>query len=109
MIESQSFKRIKNQLDYTTSLEGMASSSARNSTDNLKGGETVNRNPNAAIQTFIAVIRSLFPQLGLLIPREFRFSGIDGSLGSVAGIYDEHNGIIDIDDVNEIINLVLAK
>jgi len=48
------------------------------------------------IQTFIIVVRSLFPQLGLLIPREFRFSGIDGSLGSVAGIYDEHNGIIDI-------------
>lgn len=56
----------------------------------------MNRNPNAAIQVFEAVIRALFPQLGLLMPREYRFSGIDGSLGSIAGIYDERNGIIDI-------------
>jgi len=56
----------------------------------------MNHNPDATIQIFEVVVRSLFPQLELLMPREYRFSGNDGSLGSIAGIFDERNGIIDI-------------
>ena len=51
-----------------------------------------------AIQTFIAVVRSLFPQLGLLQPSEYRFAGDDALKGHLAGIIDEKNGILDIAD-----------
>jgi len=56
----------------------------------------MNRNPNAAIRVFETIVRALFPQLGLLMPREYRFGDINGRQGSIAGIYDERNGIIDI-------------
>lgn len=51
---------------------------------------------DTTVRVFEAVIRELFPQLGLLMPREYRFRGDNDSLGSIAGIYDERNGIIDI-------------
>ena len=56
----------------------------------------MNRNPNAAIRVFETIVRALFPQLRLLMPREYRFGDINGRQGSIAGIYDERNGIIDI-------------
>lgn len=52
----------------------------------------------AVIQTFVAVIRSLFPQLGLLQPSEYRFEGYEEREGHLAGIVDERNGILDIAD-----------
>ena len=51
-----------------------------------------------AILTFVAVIRSLFPQLGLLQPSEYRFEGDEEREGHLAGIVDERNGVLDIAD-----------
>jgi len=51
-----------------------------------------------SILTFVAVIRSLFPQLGLLQPSEYRFEGDEEREGHMIGIVDERNGILDIAD-----------
>lgn len=51
-----------------------------------------------SILSFVAVVRSLFPQLGLLEPSEYRFGGEGEQEGHLAGIIDEKNGIIDIAD-----------